>query len=520
MKKTLFIFILSLFASVEIIFASNTSVDGIYYNFDNTNLTATVTYRGSSFTDYSKEYSGDVTIPQTVTYSGKTYSVTSIGDYAFYKCSSLTSVTIPNSVTSIGSSAFYECSSLTSVTIPNSVTTIGDDAFSNCYSLTSITIPNSVTTIGDHAFYECYGLTSVTLGNSVTTIGDHAFYECSGLTSVVWNAENYADVSYSTSSPFCDIRSQITSFTFGDSVKNIPAFLCYRMSNLTSVTIPNSVTSIGNYAFENCSSLTSVTIPNSVTSIGNAAFYECSSLTSITIPENITHIGARALYLNSSGKKVRLVWNVRNYTDEWYEMRKFGSGDYQSNHPFFLLDYLHNIDRMSFSSIVLGEEVKSLPQNFIQGITVDSLVYSADMIESNKSFNGAIHYIYSKAVNPLPLNGFSGTAVCYIPCGTTATYLNVWGNICNQFIEHPKYEIAVSSSNASYGVAKLVSQPDCESAILTAIPNEGCKFVKWSDGNTQATRYLELTGDVTLTAEFVKEGYTIHVNQDCSSTLE
>lgn len=354
MKKTLFIFILSLFASVEIILASDISVDGIYYNFDNTNLTATVTYRGSSYSAYSNEYSGDVTIPQTVTYSGKTYSVTSIGDRAFYECSSLTSITIPNSVTSIG----------------------------------------------------------------------------------------------------------------------------------------------------------------------NAAFYECSSLTSITIPENITHIGGRALYLNSSGKKVRLVWNVRNYTDEWYEMRKFGSGDYQSNHPFFLLDYYHNIDRMSFSSIVLGEEVKSLPENFIQGITVDSLVYSADMIESNKSFNGTIHYIYSKAVNPLPLNGFLGTAVCYIPCGTTATYLNVWGDICNQFIEHPKYEIAVSSSNASYGVAKLVSQPDCESAILTAIPNEGCKFVKWSDGNTQATRYLELTGDVTLTAEFVKEGYTIHVNQDCSSTLE
>ncbi len=121
--------------------------------------------------------------------------MTSIGDYAFYDCSGLTSVTIPNSVTSLGDGVFEECSGLTSVTIPNSVTSIGYMAFYNCSGLTSVTIPNSVTSIGDGAFEECSGLTSVTIGNGVTSLGDYAFYDCSGLTNITFigNAPELGD---------------------------------------------------------------------------------------------------------------------------------------------------------------------------------------------------------------------------------------------------------------------------------------------------------------------------------------
>ena len=177
-------------------------------------------------------------------------SVTSIGDYAFSYCYSLTSVTIPNSVTSIGRSAFYGCSGLTSMTIPNSVTNIGDEAFENCNHLTSVTIGNSVTSIGDEAFSNCERLTSVTIPNSVTSIGRSAF----------------------------DLCTRLTNLTIGNSVTSIgdKAFSC--CFGLTSVTIPNSVTSIGNYAFSRCSGLTSVTIPNSVTSIGSNAFSGCSNI--------------------------------------------------------------------------------------------------------------------------------------------------------------------------------------------------------------------------------------------------
>ena len=202
--------------------------------------------------------------------------LTSIGNYAFSRCSSLTNVTIPNSVTSIGTSAFYRCSGLTSVTIPSSVTSIGDDAFANCSGLTSVTIPNSVTSIGNYAFYICSGLTSVTIPNSVTSIGNITFCGCSGLTSISVSSGNTKYDSRNN----CNAIIETASNTLIAGCKN--------------TTIPNSVTSIGDLAFYHCSGLTSVTIPNSVTSIGFDAFYGCSSLTSVNIPNSVTSIGFSA----------------------------------------------------------------------------------------------------------------------------------------------------------------------------------------------------------------------------------
>ena len=263
MKQKLFTLLLAVAASVGTMFAwdyERVQIGDLYYNLDATNQTAEVTSQISDYPYWSTTIT-TANIPSLVTYNSVSYSVTSIGRSAFRDCSSLTSVTIPNSVTSIGNKAFSGCSSLTSVTIPNSVTSIG-------------------------------GL---------------AFYGCTGLTSVIWNAKNCADFA-SNNTPFYadyydeewrdqiqfDLRPQITSFTFGNEVKYIPANLCNGMSNLTSVTIPNSVTSIGNEAFYYCTGLTSVTIGNSVTSIGSSAFYGCRALTSVTIGNSVTSIGERA----------------------------------------------------------------------------------------------------------------------------------------------------------------------------------------------------------------------------------
>ena len=161
MKQKLFTFVLTFFASVGTLWSSNTQVDGIWYNFDSSTMTASVTYEGSYRS--SAAYSNNITIPSSVEYNGKTYSVTSIEESAFYECTNLTSVIIANSITSIGDYAFVGCSGLTSVTIPNSVTSIGDWAFSRCTNLTSVIIPNSVTSIGNGAFYGCSSLTSVSL---------------------------------------------------------------------------------------------------------------------------------------------------------------------------------------------------------------------------------------------------------------------------------------------------------------------------------------------------------------------
>ena len=236
----------------------------------------------------------NVIIPESVSYLDESYTVTKL-ERAFDDCSSLTSVTIPNSVTSIGESAFAGCSSLTSVTIPNSVTSIGNDAFRNCFSLTSVTIPNSVTSIGWNAFMYCSSLTSVTISNSVTFIGSYAFSNCNSLSSVtIPNSVTTIGI-YAFSG--C---SSLTSVTIPNSVTTISDYAFYGCSSLTSVTIPNSVTTIKYGAFDSCYSLTSVTIPNSVTSIGWNAFMYCSSLTSVTIPNSVTTIGDYAFYCCSS----------------------------------------------------------------------------------------------------------------------------------------------------------------------------------------------------------------------------
>ena len=190
-------------------------------------------------------------------------NITSIGEDAFYKCISLTSVTIPDSITEFGDWAFYECTSLTSVNIPDSVTKIWEAAFYYCTSLTSVNIPDSVTWIGNGAFISCTSLTSITIPDSVTSIGNQAFDGCTSLTSI----------------------------TIGDSVTEIGDNAFYGCTSLTSVTIPDSVTKIGDWAFDGCTSLTSITIGDSVTEIGDNAFYGCTSLTSVTIPDSVTKIG-------------------------------------------------------------------------------------------------------------------------------------------------------------------------------------------------------------------------------------
>ncbi|MBQ5871131.1 MAG: leucine-rich repeat domain-containing protein, partial [Bacteroidaceae bacterium] len=152
-------------------------INGIYYNLNECKKTAQVT-------EGPDEYSGAVSIPETVSYNGKTYTVTSIGNEAFCGCSGLTSVNIGNSVTCIGNEAFWGCSELTSVNIPGSITNIGDWAFGFCSGLTSVNIPCSVTNIGDSAFAFCSVLTSIYIPNSVTSIGEGAFSDCSGLTSI------------------------------------------------------------------------------------------------------------------------------------------------------------------------------------------------------------------------------------------------------------------------------------------------------------------------------------------------
>ncbi|MDE7208510.1 MAG: leucine-rich repeat protein [Clostridia bacterium] len=299
----------------EYIFGSNNSVPA--------SLKEVIITDGDSIGEYAFYYCSGLTsieIPN---------SVTSIEGYAFYYCRSLASIEIPKSVTSIGENAFSKCSSLASIEIPSSVTSIDSSAFSGCSSLTSIEIPSSVTSIGSAAFGSCSTLASIEIPSSVTSIGSSAFSGCSSLESMVlpfvgatkdgtsntYFGYIFGAYSYLKNSDYVPSTLKEVIITGGTSVgQNV----FYECRSLTKIEILNSVTSIGSYAFQNCSSLTSIEIPSSVTSIGSYAFQNCSSLTSIEIPSSVTSIGSSAFSGCSSLESMTLpfVGSIANATSE------------------------------------------------------------------------------------------------------------------------------------------------------------------------------------------------------------
>ncbi len=267
---------------------SGTCGDNLTWNLDTE--TGVLTIRG---TGEMTNYSSYSSVPW---YSYRSYiktviltdGIKSIGNNAFYDCTSLTNVSLGSGVTSIGSYAFRSCSSLTRITIPETVRSIGSYAFYSCNSLTSITIPDGVTKIDNYVFAFCNSLTGITIPDSVTSIGNFAFEYCYSLTSII------IPDSVTSISDYAFAYSFFTSITIPDSVTSVNNYVFYNCTSLTNVTLGSGVTSIGIYAFGNCNNLTSITIPDSVTSIGDAAFSSCFSLASITIPNRVTSIGDAA----------------------------------------------------------------------------------------------------------------------------------------------------------------------------------------------------------------------------------
>ena len=547
MKTRLFTLCIALMATLRLFAGYDFTIDGICY-----------TTLGGDSVEVGKNTNakGAIIIPETVK-TVITYRVVGIGDAAFLGCTSLTSITIPNSVTNIGISAFYGCSSLLSISIPNNVTNIDNNAFRGCTSLTSVTIPNSVMSIGDYAFYGCTGLTSITIPNRVTYIGEYtfkgctsltsvtigesvseigksAFESCTSLTSVVWNAIHCVNFII----PDAPFPNSVTSFTFGEKVEHVPAYLCYDMSVLASITIPNSVTSIGGGAFSGCSSLTSVTIPNSVTSIGTDAFQGCSSLSSVTIPNNVTSIEAGAFSGCSSLTSITIPNSVTSIGSSAFD----GCSSLTS---VAIPSSVTSIEKRTFrgcsslTSVTIPNSITSIGESAFEGCSSLTSVTIPESVRSigNSAFSGCssltsitipnsirsigdwafrdcssltyIELLYIYIVIPDDaLRGCINLTDIYVPCGGLAWMQQTWNDNLrqeNRLKYKPlPYTVTTIATNGSVSVP----QNQCDEMEVIAIPDYGYHFVQWSDGNTENPRSIELTKDTVFSAEFAPNIYS------------
>ena len=387
--------------------AEEVKIDGINYELNGETKQATV------IKNRSGECPGEVVIPESVEHEGSAYSVTSIGFQAFWDCSGLTSVTIPNSVTSIGDGAFWCCYGLTSVTIPNSVTSLGEMAFESCKGLTSVTIPNSVTSIGYATFCNCLSLTSVTIPNSVTSIGDEAFEKCSALTSV----------------------------TIGNSVESIGRFAFRYCSGLTSVTIPNSVKSIGLLAFYDCNGMTSLTISNSVTTIEFGSFMYCSGLTSVTIPNSVTIIEEDAFGYCSGLTSVTIGDSVEEIGDEVFK-NCTGLTSVTIPNSVKIIGERAFMDCTGLTSVTIGNSVRSIEDGAFYGCS--------KLLEV---------YCYAETMPSAFRNAFDSTpmanATLHVPAASIHVYKanTPWSGFGNIVALPNEFSLTVSS--AGYAVLYL-----------------------------------------------------------------
>ncbi len=364
--------LLPLVAKAHDIAVANTDGVTIYYKWSNNNKTElSVSYSGSYANNVSNEYTGTVIIPPSVTYNGNTYPVTSVGSSAFYDCSGLTSVSIPNSVTSVGSSAFYGCSGLTSVNIPSSLTSIDYASFSGCSGLTNVTIGNGVTTISDAAFENCSSLPSLFIPASLSSISSSAFRGCTNLSEILVDVNNASfcsldgvlmnkDMSSVVAFPDAKVSfvlpasvtslnpsllgSKIKSFQIADS--DTPLTLTDgKFPNIENVYIGRNITLQSNSYSRPFSDveIKSVIFGSKVTNIVPKLFYY-SRLQAVTIPSSVTTINENAFSYCSYLNKV----NYQGTLNQWLNI-SFSNNPLHNNADLYLNDL--PISELTFANI-------------------------------------------------------------------------------------------------------------------------------------------------------------------------
>ena len=356
MRTKIFTLFLALVASVGSMMAwdyEHVLIGDLYFNLDTEKQMAEVTYAERNAQNYTELSSANIS--KTVTYEGITYTVTKIGNEAFYYCSSLKSVTIPETVTELGYQSFAFCNGLTSLIIPNSVLTIQQEAFFFCENLASVTIPNQLTVIEKMVFSHCTALTSVNIPNSVTVLGD----------------------------------------------------ACFSYSGLTSVTIPESVTTINLQVFDMCKELVTVSIPNSVTKIGDNVFYGDTKLKTITIPDSATEIGENIFGGCTSLTKPMYNAHVFIYMPRSYNAYNYSIQDGINRIASYAFNYCKNVSVVNIpnSVTIIGERAFSVSD-------VTTVNMSENLVTIGLEAFSNCSYLNSITI-PNTVTSIGGGAFCY-----------------------------------------------------------------------------------------------------------
>ena len=478
--------------------AAKVMIDGLWYSLDCEFGYATVVPENNTEPYYSTAPAGDIVIPANIEYGGSTYKVRHIGEYAFYGCSDITSVTLPNRFDHIASYAFYGCSGLTSINLSNSIYGIGIYAFYGCSGLTSLSIPSSVTRIDSRTFKNCTGLSSINIPYGVTYIAVASFEGCTSLTSV--NIPNSVTTLHGSSFSGC---TGLTSVTLGSAINRIGGGAFSGCRNLTSIIIPNGVTSIEQTTFSSCINLTSVTLGSGITSINEGAFRNCTSLTSITLPDGVTSIGPSAF----EGCTNLITINIPDAVTSISQSAFYGCSSLAS---ITIPDGVTTLYNYTFSgcssmtSVTIGSGVTTI------GGYVFWQCGSLEEIHSFASLPPSLgDGVFGYVSRSIPVN---------VPCGKVSAYQNAsgWGEFTSiREMDGCTHTVTATSADEAMGsVTGGGSYPHGGEATLAATPNVGYHFVQWNDGNHDNPRSLTVTHDTTLTASFAPT--TVYTTVDTS----
>lgn len=457
LKFALFLAILCSFTTA---YAYDFEVDGIYYSKTGTGDKVYVTYQSYSNGTYTSDYSGDVIIPPSVTYSGKTYPVSEIGWDAFRGCTGLTSITVPASVTLIGEDAFRGCSGLIGVYITDfeqwckiSFNNSNSNPLYNAHHLylngvevKDMVIPSTITAINNYLFCGLSGLANVTIPNSVTSIGNSSFSGCTGL---------------------------------------------------TSITLPNSVTSIGNSAFYGCTGLTEVAIPNSVTTISYSAFWGCTSLTRVTIPTAVTEIGNSAFY--GCTKLKSLIWNAVNCASIGGSAFNFSINNLQFGNAVEHIPAGLPSLSMSGKTLVLPNSVKTIATGAFKGTCAAVVIGNNIQNIATGAFpNGiSVAYVTSTVPRPCEAGAFSNPQNLFVPAGSLASYTTAqgWSEFINIYDDEDEY---VPATSISLNKSSIVMSPGSTQQLTATISpsNASATLITWQSMNT-AVATVNSNGKIT-----------------------